>query len=66
MLQYTLAANETERECLSGFELNRTFSMLRMGLLLYAKGVTDRWQRRQGKNGKGIAVGTATCTVYPT
>ena len=33
-----------------------------MGLLLYAQGVTDRWQRRQRvKNGKGDAVGTATC-----
>ncbi len=45
MLQYTLAANETERECFSGFEPPST---LRMGLLLYAKGVTDRWQRREG------------------
>ena len=27
---------------------NRTPSTLRMGLLLYAKGVTDRWQRREG------------------
>ena len=45
MLQYTLAANETERECFSAFEPPST---LRMGLLLYAQGVTDRWQRRQG------------------
>ena len=45
MLQYTLAANETERECLSVLE---PLSTLRMGLLLYAQGVTDRWQRREG------------------
>ena len=43
MLQYTLAANETERECFSTFEPPST---LRMGLLLYAQGVTDMWQRR--------------------
>ena len=48
MLQYIRAANETERECVSGFQLNRTPSTLRMGLLLYAQGVTDRWQRREG------------------
>ena len=45
MLQYTLAANETKRECFSAFEPPST---LRMGLLLYAQGVTDRWQRKQG------------------
>ena len=28
--------------------MSRTSSTLRMGLLLYAKGVTDRWQRREG------------------
>ena len=27
-------------------------SMLRMGLLLYAQGVSDRWQRRQGQKWK--------------
>ena len=43
MLQYTLAANETEREC---FLASEPPSTLRMGLLLYAEGVTDRWQRR--------------------
>ena len=47
VLQYTLAANETEREC--PLPLNQpTPSTLHMGLLLYAQGVTDRWQRRQG------------------
>ena len=45
MLQYILAANETERECFSAFESPST---LRMGLLLYAKGGTDRWQCREG------------------
>ena len=49
MLQYTLAANETERECFSAFEPPST---LRMGLLLYAQGVSDRWQRRQGQKWK--------------
>src|SRR4051812_5005745 len=34
-----------------------------MGLLLYAKGVTDRWQCRRGKNWKSAVLGTATCTV---
>ena len=33
----------------SGFEPPST---LRMGLLLYAQGVTDRWQRREGYNCK--------------
>ena len=51
MLQYTLAANETERECFSGFEMSRTPSTLRMGLLLYAQGVTNRWQHRKGPSG---------------
>ena len=51
MLQYTPAANETEREC--PLPLNQlTPSTLRMGLLLYAQGVTDRWQRRQGQKWK--------------
>ena len=48
MLQYTLAATETERVWVSGFEPFEHPSTLRMGLLLYAQGVTDRWQRRQG------------------
>ena len=43
MLQYIRAANETERVCILAFQPPST---LRMGLLLYAKGVTDRWQRR--------------------
>ena len=30
------------------FRMSRTSSTLRMGLLLYAKGVTDRWQHMQG------------------
>ena len=60
MLQYTPAANETEPES-SLSPLNQlTPSTLRMGLLLYAQGVTDRWQRIQGKKWKGGVVGTAT------
>ena len=58
MLQYTSAANETERECSLPSTSPPT---LRMGLLLYAQGVTDRWQHRQGQKGKGAAVGTSTC-----
>ena len=38
--------------CFSGFRMIRTPPTLRMGLLLYAKGVTDRWQRRQGQKWK--------------
>ena len=49
MLQYTPAANETEHECFSGFESSEPPSTLRMGLLLYAKGVTNRWQHRRAK-----------------
>src|SRR3954462_10727396 len=30
-------------------------SMLCMGLILYAQGVTDRWQRRQGQKWKGCS-----------
>ena len=43
MLQYIRAANETERVCILAFE---PLSTLRMGLLLYVQGVTDRWQRQ--------------------
>ena len=63
MLQYTLAANETERECFSAFEPPST---LGMGLLLYAKGSPTGGNVDKGKNGKGIAVGTTTRTVYHT
>src|SRR3954466_14889129 len=38
-------------------------STLRMGLLLYAKGVTNRWKCRQGQNWKSDVLGTAACTV---
>ena len=63
MLQYTLAANETERECFPVFEPPlrcawATFYML--------KGSPTGGNVDKGKNGKGIAVGTTTCTVYPT
>ena len=44
-LSVFLASNEPSLVCVSRF---RTPSTLRMGLLLYAKGVTDRWQRREG------------------
>ena len=63
MLQYAPAANETERECFSAFEPP---SMLRMGLLYMLKGSPTGGNVDKGKNGKGIAVGTTTCTVYHT
>src|SRR3954471_2941414 len=34
-----------------------------MGLLFYAKGVTNMWQHRQGENWKSVVLGTAACTV---
>ena len=64
MLQYTLAANETERECFSAFEPplygahGASFYML--------KGSPTGGNVDKGKNGKGLAVGTTTCTVYHT
>ena len=64
MLQYTRAANETERECF--LVSNRTPSTLHMGLLLYAQGAPTGGKVDKGKNGKRGVVGTATCTVYPT
>src|SRR4051812_37226326 len=33
------------------------------GLLLYAQGVTHRWQRRWGQKWENAVVGTAACTV---
>src|SRR3954471_7046131 len=56
VLQYTRAANETERKWPPPHTL-------RMGLLLYAKWVTNRWQCRQGQNWKSVVLGTAACTV---
>ena len=64
MLQYIPAANETERECFSAFE--NPLSTLRMGLFYMLKGSPTGGNVDKGKNGKGIAVGTTTCTVYPT
>ena len=52
MLQDTRAANETERECFLVSPPPTTTSTDRMGLLLYAQGVSDRWQCRQGQKWK--------------
>ena len=64
MLQYTLAANETERECFSAFEnplLHCAWASFYM-----LKGSPTGGNVDKGKNGKGVAVGTTTCTVYHT
>ena len=63
MLQYTLAANETERECFSAFELPLHCAWASFYML---KGSPTGGNVDKGKNGKGIAVGTTTCTVYHT
>ena len=57
MLQYTLAANETERECFSGFEPPLCCAWASFYLL---KGSPTGGNVDKGKNGKGAAVGTAT------
>ena len=63
MLQYTPAANETERECFSAFE-----PLLRCAWASFymLKGSSTGGNVDKGKNGKGIAVGTTTYTVYHT
>ena len=63
MLQYTLAANETERECFSAFEPPLRCAWASFYML---KGSPTGGNVDKGKNGKGIAVGTTTCTVYHT
>ena len=63
MLQYTLAANETERECFSAFEPLLHCALASFYML---KGSPTGGNVDKGKNGKGIAVGTTTCIVYPT
>ena len=64
MLQYTLAANETERECFSAFE--PPFLCCAWASFYMLKGSPTGGNVEKGKNGKGIAVGTTTCTVYHT
>ena len=66
MLQYTLAANETERECVSGFEPFEPPLRCAWASFYMLKGSPTGGNVDKGKNGKGIAVGTTTYTVYHT
>ena len=63
MLQYIRAANETERVCILAFE-----PLLRCARASFymSKGSPTGGNADKGKNVKGAAVGTTTCTVYPT
>ena len=63
MLQYTLAANDTERECFSAFDPSLRCAWASFYML---KGSPTGGNVDKGKNGKGIAVGTTTYTVYHT
>ena len=63
MLQYAPADNEAEHECFSGFEPPLRCAWASFYTL---KGSPTGGNVDKGKNGKGIAVGTTTCTVYPT
>ena len=63
MLQYTLAANETERECFSAFE-----PLLRCAWASFytLKGSPTGGNAEEGKNVKSEVVDTVACTVHPT
>ena len=66
MLQYTLAANETERECSLASNLPTPPLRCAWASFYMLKGSPTGGNVDKGKNGKGVAVGTTTCTVYPT
>ena len=66
MLQYTLAANETERESVSIFEPVQPPLRCAWASFYMLKGSPTGGNVDKGKNGKGIVVGTTTRTVYPT
>ena len=63
MLQYTLAANETERECflVSNLPLRCVWASFYM-----VKGSPTGGNAEEGTNVKSEVVGTVSCTVYPT
>ena len=74
MLQYTLAANETERECFSGFRTSRTCRTSEPGppslrctwaSFYTLKGSPTGGNVGEGKNVKDV-VGTTASTVHPT
>ena len=56
MLQYTPAANETEHKCSLPLSLRCAWASFYM-----LKGSPTGGNVDKGKNGKGAAVGTATC-----
>ena len=63
MLQYTLAANETERVSFLG---SNPLYVAHGPPFICSKGSPTGGNANEGKNGKGVAVGTATCIVHPT
>ena len=63
MLQYTLAANKTERE---GFLPSNPPLRCAWASFYMLKGSPIGGNADNGKNGNGVAVGTTTCTMYPT
>ena len=66
MLQYTLAANETVRECFLASNLPNPPLRCAWASFYMLKGSPTGGNVDKGKNGKRIVVGTATYTVYPT
>ena len=63
MLQYTLAANETECVSFLGSKAPLCCAWASFYML---KGSPTGGNAEKGKSGKGVAVGIATCIVYPT
>ena len=66
MLQYPLAANETEHECFLASNLPNPSLRCAWASFYMLKGSPTGGNVDKGKNGKGLAVGTTTCTVFPT
>ena len=63
MLQYTLAANETERECFSAFEPPLRCAWASFYML---KGSPTGGNVDKGKNGKVLRLVQLPATVYHT
>ena len=66
MLQYALSTNETERECFLASNLPNPPLRCAWASCYMLKGSPTGGNADEGKNVKGVVVGTATCTVYPT